>query len=65
LHDSLPSLRAALAKESIRLALVDRPEDLRVRPFATGGFFQYWQRLRSTLVTSPTGNDFRKTTYSD
>lgn len=58
LHDSLPSLRAAFAKEGIRLALIDRPEDLRVRPFATGGFFQFWERLRKTLVANPTGNGF-------
>lgn len=58
LQDSLPSLRAALAKEGIRLALIDRPEDLRVRLFATGGFFQFWERLRKTLVTHATGNDF-------
>jgi len=50
LHDSLPSLRAALAKEGIRLALINRPEDLRVRPFATGGFFQFWEQLRKTLA---------------
>ncbi len=58
LNDSLPPLRAALAKEGIRLALIDRPEDLRVRPFATGGFFPFWERLRKTLVTHATGNDF-------
>jgi deoxyribodipyrimidine photo-lyase len=38
--------------------VIDRPEDLRVRPFATGGFFQFWERLRKTLVTHSTGNDF-------
>ncbi len=58
LDDSLPSLRAALAKEGIRLALIDRPEDLRVRPFATGGFFQFWERLRKTLVANSAGNGF-------
>ncbi len=58
LLDSLPSLRAVLAKEGIRLALFDRPEDLRVRPFATGGFFQFWERLRKTLVANSTGNGF-------
>jgi deoxyribodipyrimidine photo-lyase len=58
LHDSLPALRVALAKEGVRLALVDRPEDLRLRPFATGGFFQFWERLRKTLATKKTGNDF-------
>ncbi len=58
LHDSLPSLRAGLAKEGIRLALIDRPEDLRVRSFATGGFFQFWERLRKTLFAHSTENDF-------
>lgn len=58
LHDSLPSLRAALIKEGIRLALIDRPEDLRVRPFATGGFFQFWERLRKALVANSAGNGF-------
>ncbi|MCX6846724.1 MAG: hypothetical protein NTU84_09245 [Verrucomicrobia bacterium] len=52
LSDSLPSLRAALAKENIQLALIDRSEDLRVRPFATGGFFQFWERLRKGLVAN-------------
>jgi deoxyribodipyrimidine photo-lyase len=58
LHDSLPSLRAVLAKEGIRLALINRPEDLRVRSFATGGFFPFWERLRKTLVANSTGNGF-------
>jgi hypothetical protein len=58
LHDSLPSLRTALAKEGIRLALINRAEDLRVRPFATAGFFQFWDRLRLTLDTNSTGKDF-------
>jgi deoxyribodipyrimidine photo-lyase len=50
LSDSLPALRAALASEGVRLVLMDRPEDLRIRPFATGGFFPFWERLRKTLV---------------
>jgi len=49
---------AHYSRPVIRLALIDRPEDLRVRPFATGGFFQFWERLRKTLVTNSTGNDF-------
>jgi deoxyribodipyrimidine photo-lyase len=57
LHDSLPSLRTTLAREGISLALVHRPEDLRIRAFATGGFFPFWTRLRQTLVPAPTGND--------
>jgi hypothetical protein len=57
LHDSLPSLRTTLAREGISLALVHRPEDLRIRAFTTGGFFPFWTRLRKTLVLDPTGND--------
>ena len=50
LSDSLAALRATLAGQGIRLVLMDRPEDLRIRPFATGGFFPFWERLRKTLV---------------
>ena len=38
-HDSLPALRASLAQAGVRLVLIDRPEDLRIRHFASGGFF--------------------------
>jgi len=55
LNDSLPSLRAALAEAGIRLVFCERPEDLRVRPFATGGFFQFWDRVRKTLVAPSSG----------
>ena len=51
-------LYAHCSRPVIRLALIDRPEDLRVRPFATGGFFQFWERFRKTLVTHSAGNDF-------
>ncbi len=50
LHDSLPGLRDRLAQAGVRLVLLDRPEDRRVRRFASGGFFQFWERLRKTLV---------------
>lgn len=53
LLDSLPALQAALAQAGIRLVLIDRPEDLAVRPFATAGFFAFWERLQKTLVTTP------------
>lgn len=52
LHDSLPRLRARLAQAGVRLVLLNRPEDLWVRPFASGGFFQFWERLRKTLVVN-------------
>jgi hypothetical protein len=42
----------------IRPALIDRPEDLRVRPPATGGFFRFGEPLRNTLVANSTGNCF-------
>ena len=52
LHDSLPRLRTRLAQAGVRLVLIDRPEDLRIRHYASGGFFQFWERLRQTLVTN-------------
>lgn len=51
LNDCLPGVGAALAEAGVRLVLVDRPEDLSIRHFAGGGFFQFWERLRKTLVT--------------
>ncbi|MGL4399844.1 MAG: FAD-binding domain-containing protein [Luteolibacter sp.] len=54
LSDSVPALEAMLASGGIRLVLVDRPEDLRIRPFATGGFFPFWERLRKILVSDST-----------
>jgi deoxyribodipyrimidine photo-lyase len=51
LRDSLPLLREAFAREGIRLVLLERPEDLRIRPFATAGFFPFWERLRKILFT--------------
>jgi len=50
LDDSLPALRTALAVEGIGLVLVDRPEDLRLRPFATGGFFPFWEAVRKCHI---------------
>jgi hypothetical protein len=52
LHDSLPMMRDAFAREGIRLVLLERAEDLRIRPFATGGFFPFWERLRKNLAAS-------------
>ncbi len=46
LDDALPEIAAALAAAGIPLALVDRPRDLVLRPLATGGFFQFWERLQ-------------------
>jgi deoxyribodipyrimidine photo-lyase len=52
LNDSLEALRVALSQAGIRLVLIDRPEDLRIRHFATGGFFQFWERVRKTLFVT-------------
>ncbi len=51
-------LYAHCSRPVIRLALIDRPEDLRVRPFATGRLFQFCERLRRTLVTNSAGKSF-------
>jgi len=56
LNDSLPTLHASLAQAGIRLVLIDRPEDLQIRQWATGGFFQFWERLRKSLGNLPTGS---------
>lgn len=56
LDDSLPALRATLAGQGIRLVLADRPEDLRNRPFAIGGFFQFWERVRESHASAMSGN---------
>jgi len=52
LQDSLPALEVALASEHIGLVLIDRPEDQRLKPLATGGFFPFWERLRKQLISS-------------
>jgi hypothetical protein len=52
LHDALPALRAGLARAGVRLVLIDRPEDLRIRHFASAGFFQFWDRLRKRFVAN-------------
>jgi len=46
LDDRLPEIRVTLNNANIHLALVDRPNDLKLRPLATGGFFQFWEKLR-------------------
>lgn len=46
LADSMPALRESLARAGIQLILMDRSEDVRIRPLATGGFFQFWERLK-------------------
>ena len=57
IHDSLSKLRAALACADVRLVLMERAGDVNIRHFASGGFFQFWERVKKTLVTSPGGHD--------
>ncbi len=56
LNDSLPMLRAALAEVGSLLVLVDRQEDLAIRSFATGGFFQFWERVQKKLFAQQSKN---------
>jgi deoxyribodipyrimidine photo-lyase len=45
LNDQLPELQAELQLAGIQLCLLDRPEDLSLRPLATRGFFDFWKRI--------------------
>jgi deoxyribodipyrimidine photo-lyase len=49
LDDQLRDIHAALAKSGIDLILIDRPEDLILRPTATGGFFGFWEKMLKSL----------------
>jgi deoxyribodipyrimidine photo-lyase len=49
LDDQLRDTHAALAKSGIDLILIDRPEDLILRPTATGGFFGFWEKMLKSL----------------
>ena len=60
LHDSLPALRSALSQAGVRLVLIDRPEDVHIRHFATGGFFQYWERIQESLFAPSAKPDSSK-----
>lgn len=48
LHDQLGHLQAALSNAGIELIFFDRPEDLALRPLATGGFFSYWEKMQKS-----------------
>lgn len=50
LQDQMPSLVSSLAAKGIRLVFLDRPEDMRLRPLTTGGFFGFWETLRKRLL---------------
>ena len=45
--DQLPTIRHALKDCETSLVLVDRPDDLAVRTFATGGFFGFWKKWQA------------------
>ncbi|NNC90428.1 MAG: hypothetical protein HKN82_18385 [Akkermansiaceae bacterium] len=47
LADDLDGVRRALAECGATLTLLDRPEDVALRPLATGGFFSFWKKFRS------------------
>jgi deoxyribodipyrimidine photo-lyase len=53
LDGTLQNIAAALAGSGIHLALVDRPRDLVLRPLASGGFFQFWERMRKRGLAHP------------
>lgn len=46
LSDEIPRITATLAAAGIHLSLTDRPRDLELRPLATGGFFQFWEKMQ-------------------
>jgi len=50
LHDLVPELRRALGAADITLQLIDRPEDLALRPLAIGGFFGFWKKMQRSLA---------------
>jgi hypothetical protein len=57
LHDQLGHLQAALSNAGIELIFFDRPEDLALRPLATGGFFSYWEKMQKSLKVDGRGRD--------
>ncbi len=46
LHDQLDHLQAELSIAGIELIFFDRPEDIAIRPLATGGFFSFWEKMQ-------------------
>ena len=49
LDDQLRATDAALTNSGIDLVFIDRPEDLALRPLATGGFFGFWEKMQKSL----------------
>lgn len=60
LDDALQEVRNALAAAGVRLALMDRPEDVVLRPLAKRGFFDFWKKLHPMLEA-----DFEPNLFSD
>lgn len=54
LDDALPEIATALTPAGVSLALVDRRRDLLLGPLATGGIFQFWERMQKRGLL-PTG----------
>ncbi|MEP4077215.1 FAD-binding domain-containing protein [Haloferula sp.] len=55
LGDRVAALQENLAASGIGLILMDRPEDIVVRPLAKGGFFGFWKKMQQQLEASGTG----------
>lgn len=53
LSDSLKVLIVNLNTAGIRLAMVDRPRDLELRPLAGAGFFKFWETLGKRNLLQP------------
>ncbi|MGA0854191.1 MAG: hypothetical protein ACO3RK_05185, partial [Luteolibacter sp.] len=52
LNDQLNKITSALSNAGIDLALFDRLEDLTLRPLATGGFFNFWEKMQKLMDLS-------------
>jgi deoxyribodipyrimidine photo-lyase len=50
LADRLPELRQSLRATGSRLCLLSRPDDLALRPLATGGFFGFWKKTQGAAM---------------
>jgi deoxyribodipyrimidine photo-lyase len=49
LRDQLPTIRSQLAENGVKLVLLRRAEDTAVLGLANGGFFPFWQQIRTRL----------------
>jgi deoxyribodipyrimidine photo-lyase len=53
IHDQAHELQIALANAGIDLVFLDRSEDLALRPFATAGFFGFWEKMQKSWEAHP------------